>query len=163
MSEIITASILEKPQPNERSSFEYSVETITKINVAIMDFLEANNIDPNSVLFSGFDADDKKENYDEHQTEDGTPLFYFGDIKSLLPPEALSDDPEMQGEHWVVNPLYYAIPYHSLGIYDKAMLEAAGGGNQYNVDPVDTEIFGTYTYALNSETLEQAKLAQLTI
>jgi hypothetical protein len=63
----------------------------------------------------------------------------------------------------VVNPLYYAIPNHSLGIYDKAALDALTGGDYYGEDPIDTGEFGTYTYALDSATLEQAKLAQLTI
>lgn len=163
MPEIITASIREKPQPIDQRGFEYSTEAIARINAAIIDFLEANNIDPSKVLFSGFDSDGKKEDYDEHQTEDGTPIFYFGNVRSLLPPETLSDDPELQGEHWVVNPLYYAIPQHSLGIYDKDKLDALTGGDHYGEDPIDVGVFGTYTYALTTEMLEQAKLAQLTV
>jgi hypothetical protein len=163
MPEVVTASILEKPQPLDERGFEYSTETIAHINAAIMDFLEVNNIDPNSVLFSGFNAEGSKEDYDEHQAEDGTPIFYFGNARSLSPPETLSSDPDIQGEHWVVNPLYYAIPHHTLGIYDKDKLDALTGGDYYGEDPVDVGVFGTYAYALDSATLEQTKIAQLTI
>jgi hypothetical protein len=100
MSEIITASILETPKPTHgmyEDGPEYSMEAIALLKDHVMDFMKANNIDPATVLFAGFNAELTKGSTDtqlalddEHQTEDGTPIFYFGDARSLEPPFKLN-------------------------------------------------------------------------
>jgi hypothetical protein len=164
MSEIITASIIDTPKPHDGASEdgnEYSIETLTRLTDHVMDFLRANNIDPASVLFAGFDASLQKEQSTEHQTDDGIPLYFFGDAHSLLHPHLLSDDPEQRSEHWMVNPLKFAAIHHSLGIYDKAALDTLTGGQFGDLDPTEQAEYGTYIYALDSKTLQQAMVAQL--
>ena len=168
MPEIITSSITERPQDRTGEDIVYSTETVAGLEVAVLDFLDANNIDPAKVLFSGFSVDQVKSTTYDHKTEDGTPIYWFGDAKSLAPPESFSDDKDEQGEHWAVNPFNYARSLRRspvgtpgrLGVYDKATIESLTGG-QYSKDYVDTTEYGTHNYALSSDLLELAKVAEI--
>jgi len=162
MPEKITASILEKPTPNETEHFQYSAEAISQLNSTILDFLEANHLHPDDVLFAGYDADTAKESNDEHMFNEEMPIFYFGDTRSLSPPEWMSDSEELQEEHWMVNPLQYAIPLGTLGVYNKHVLDELAGG-PIDQDPAELDEFGTYAYVIDSATLEHAKIAELTL
>lgn len=109
-----------------------------------------------AVLFAGYQQGAHKGSEDEHVDSSGTPLFFFGDDLSLLPPTSLSSDPESQEEHWMANPLRYALPTHTIGIYDRQALDTLSRG------PYETDLeFGTYVYALSHDTVEAAKLLDI--
>lgn len=158
--EITTATLTEKPIADRNEHFDYPIETIQRAHGAVLDFLEANEIKPEDVLFSGYDKSVSKDTSSEQKTDAGVPIIYFGNAESLASPDTFDGDEESQEERWMVNPLHYALRYHTLGIYDKASLNQITGGTIE--DGADDE-FGTYLYALTTEALEAAKLAEITI
>lgn len=159
MSELIQASIVEKAtaSPERQSTIEYSTEEVGRLKEAVEQFMVANEIDPSNTLFAGYTVEQVQT--DEHYTEDGTKIHYFGDLGSMSPPETFKGDEEEKEERWMVNPLKYAIQGHRLGIYDKAKLDALTGGT-INEDFDDVE-YGTYTYSLDHADIEAAKVAEM--
>lgn len=158
--EITTATLIEKPIADRNEHFDYPTETIQRAHRAVLDFLEANEIKPEEVLFAGYDRSVSKDENTEQRTDSGIPIFHFGNAESLASPDTFDGDEESQEEHWMVNPLRFALRYHTLGIYDKASLNQITGGSIE--DGADDE-FGTYLYALTTEALEATKLAEITI
>jgi len=160
MPEIVVGSTTEKFEPS--ADYEKAEETIAHLNAAVMDFLTSNNIDPSSVIFSGFSETSPKLEGSEHWEAGEKPAYYFGNVRSLASPQSFSDDEELQGEHWAVNPLKYAISNGSLGIYNKSKLDKLSGG-PLDSDPKEVEEFGTSAYYVDPALLGQAKIAQLNL
>ena len=143
--------------------YKTSEETIARLASEVMSFLSGHGIDPSKVLLAGFNADHPIQKGSEHWPDDKeAPLFHFGNIRSLTPPQAFAGDGQPEIEHWVVNPLLYAIEGGSLAIYDKQKLDELSGGSLPD-DPEEEAAFGTYAYEVAPELLEQAKIAQLQI
>ncbi len=174
MTELISATLLEQPKI-ERSAntlLDYSTETIGKLEVGVLDLLEANGIDPNSVLFSGYTIDNEKTSVENSMySDDNLPVFFFGNAMSLAPPQSFSDDELVQDDHWSSNPLRFASnmqgkygPYSRLAIYDKRMVEDITGGQYeayYMDDKYEPDDYGTYTYAIAPRDLKKAQLAEI--
>lgn len=154
MSEKTTASVIQQYSPEIAYTPENFEAEVAGLGQKVADFLGGNHIDPNRVLFAGYNEYAAKTEGSEHWETGDTPQFYFGDMMSLTPPTSLSEDEEMQGEHWAVNPLNYALSNGTLGIYDR---EKLGNPTEH-----DTE-FGTYLYELSPDAIGQAQIAALQI
>lgn len=156
MPEHLTAHITEPTEPNPTEHFPYSAETLERLRDMVLATLETNGLRTDAVLFAGYRQDAPKEPEGEHVDQNGTSLFFFGDDLSLLPPASLSTNPELQEEHWMANPLRYALPSHTLGVYDRQTLDTLARG------PYETDLeFGTYVYALSHEAVAAAKLLDI--
>lgn len=140
---------------------EKNIDSIQRINAMIDNYLIEHQIDSDNVLFAGYTTGQQKYQGDEHWEESEDPTYFFGNSKSLLPPQEFSDDPEIQDEHWVVNPIYYALQKGTLGIFDKKILETEDSVTEQDNDEVRE--FGTYIFTVPEETINRAKIVDFMI
>lgn len=156
MPEKISASIVETFP--DAIHAEVSPKTFSSVLSAVKQFLESNNIDPNSVLFAGYRPDISEKSAD-------TPEYYFGDYESLLPGQSRTDDPETAEEFDAVNPILYALAAGTQA--DGKPAEGRLGIYSHDLFPPNTLVehdseAGTYVYSgLSPDLLEQAKIAEL--
>jgi hypothetical protein len=154
MTERITASVLEPYSTDVAIWYEDYGTEIAQLQRTVMEYLTYHGLNPSDVLFAGYTEAVPKSEGSEHWEEGASPQFFFGDIGSLAPPDTLSDNPDIQEEHWAVNPLNYAITQGTLGFFDK---EKLGKPTETDQD------FGTYLYEISPETVEAAQVAGLSI
>jgi hypothetical protein len=156
--ETIQASMLHAFPSGEQFNGVEMSRDVAEINKAVHQFLEANHINPEDVLFAGFDNTSSKAEGSEHWENGDLPYFFFGNIHSLQPPDSFTNDPDDQGEHWAVNPIKYALKSGTLGVFDKKTLQSAG---ELESDSEDIQDYGTYVFRVDPLYVEKAKIATL--
>ncbi|MDO8265655.1 MAG: hypothetical protein Q7T41_01780 [Candidatus Saccharibacteria bacterium] len=147
-------------------SYTPNPDTLTQARGDVLSFLAENKIDPQSVVFSGYNTEDGKVEGGEFDEGDGRHSHYFGTIDSMLP--ALdSDDEDVTGEKNAGNPLIYALNGGTLGIYSLEQLrDMTAKGSLVDVDNPDLreagiDSFGTLALIGTPANIENAKIGEL--
>lgn len=141
-------------------------ETLSRARQEVLSFLAENDIDPKSVVFSGYDPKIGKPYGGEFDEGDGRHSYYFGTIDSMSPPSG-SDSEEVAEEKNAVNPIIYAIRHGALGIYSlKKLRDMASEGSLVDVDyPNSREVsinsFHTVALVGTPVDIEGAKIREL--
>lgn len=143
-----------------------SAEILNRARGDVLSFLSENNIDPQSVVFSGYDSNSAKPDGGEFDEGDGKHSHYFGTIDGMLPPLD-SDDEDIAGDKNAGNPLIYALNGGTLGIYDLSQLRdmtdkgILADVNYPDSRVVDIDDHGTLALIGTPANIESAKIGEL--
>ena len=131
---------------------EYDKEVIDRLGRSVTDFLDENNIDPQTVLFSGYAPGVEKPAGGEHGD-----MYYFGTVESMQAPEDLAPDgdEEEHGDRWAVNPLKYAIEGGALGIYSREALQQLRSDEEPDLE------YGTYSFNGTPDEIATAEVGRV--
>ncbi len=164
----IIRGTLEGIYPHEIDMYKPdSIQIVADVANNVREFLKSNNIDPNTVLFAGYNATIGKDQNTEFATDGGGHTHFFGANISLDPPSE-GDDEDVFGEKNATNPILYALRGGTLGIYDIGILSAMvkqgalKDSDRPDADAVDIDEFGTVALDGATSDIDKAKIAVLT-
>ena len=135
--------------------YERATDAIKLVQELVRQFVGKYSLDSKNLLFCGFNKELPKDPDGEHQG-----AIFMGDYLSLGLPSDLDAAPEIQGEHWVVNPILYALEGGSLAIYDRTGIES--DRNLHIPEPIDVD-FGTLIVNGDSEQIRRHQLGTIQI
>ncbi len=141
--------------------FEPLIPILEKLQREITEQLQQQGHDSRLMWYSGINPNVSKPIGGEH-TYDATRHNYFlGDFNSLRPPTDLSADPDTQDEHWVVNPLKYALEGGCLAVYDPSLI--VGNHRFDGSDLTNDDNFGTYVVVGTQDDISSIEICRIDI
>jgi hypothetical protein len=128
---------------------------VSEAQAKVLEVIQEKGLEVSEVCFAGYNPQTEKLVTDEFSESDGRHQFFFGTAGAMNPPSP-TDDEELAGDKWVVNPLHYAMqPGQVLGVYDLALLTPFF--LEYD------QAFGTYLVSATQAQVDVAQLDAITI